>query len=366
MVQSSGNASDFRAIQYDSQKHLSVIFKWQGSIWPQVLPYCIVNVIVLYLKSWYLDPIWEEHGIVVTKYSHTMSVFIVSFFVISRSSMTLKVYNSAQTNLGTMLSNTRTLVSCAAIDTKVDQSISAKEWRNEVAYYSCLLLKICITVITKERLPWELPELSGKIKQQLMEQNSYTGDTRQLCDHLRTKWVEAHRTPSTMSYFLRILLMDEDKRVSEKILNPSTIARCNGLTDALMHGYHAQFRLAMLGFAPFPIIQMARTMMFAWVFTLPFCMQSDPSSLCAHAVIVFFLTYSFIGLETISCQLEDPFDGEDECDLDALGMAEFILEDVYNIIDIVDGPEWAKKVRMKMSEKKSDEGPVEKTPLLDA
>ena len=45
--------------------------------------------------------------------------------------------------------------------------------------------------------------------------------------------------------------------------------------------------------------------------------------------------------------LEDPF-GHDDNDFDNLGLARSVMEDVFAIIDIIDGTDWALKVRDKM------------------
>lgn len=102
---------------------------------------------------------------------------------------------------------------------------------------------------------------------------------------------------------------------------------------------------------PFPLVQMARTFLFFctfptsacalfcldkcdsvmllthslvqfWqdVFTVPFALLSDTSSVYAHCVTIFILTYGFMGLEYVSIELDNPF-GTDDNDFDNLGMA---------------------------------------------
>lgn len=58
---------------------------------------------------------------------------------------------------------------------------------------------------------------------------------------------------------------------------------------------------------PFPLIQMARTLLFLYVFTVPFVMLSDNSSNVAHCFTVFLLTYGFVGLEMVAIELDNPF-----------------------------------------------------------
>lgn len=71
---------------------------------------------------------------------------------------------------------------------------------------------------------------------------------------------------------------------------------------------------------PFPLVQMARTFLFLYVYTLPFALLEDASDAVAHVLVIFLVTYGFVGLETVSIELDDPF-GNDENDFDNLGMA---------------------------------------------
>jgi predicted membrane chloride channel (bestrophin family) len=105
---------------------------------------------------------------------------------------------------------------------------------------------------------------------------------------------------------------------------------------------------------PFPLVQMARTFLFFYIYTLPFALLNDASNPLAHLGVIFMVridyylevlfawcwpfrlsltslllhhrhhrhqvTYGFVGLETVSIELDDPF-GDDENDFDNLGMA---------------------------------------------
>ena len=217
--------------------------------------------------------------------------------------MALNCYHEARDNLFKMMANTRELVSSIAIATKNDQSQSAKEWRNEVAYYSCLLLRLCMAVCDYEDdkiVPWQIPELHGKIKVQLLMRNRIKGHSGKWAHIQRGSEVqEVYRT-----LYLRSAISDQSKKLTQSV-NPLSMVRFNAKIDELMQGYQAQIRLVGLGFAPFPVVQISRTMMFLWVFSLPLAVgSSDNSSLV-------FMTYAFFGLETMSMELENPF-GHDE------------------------------------------------------
>ena len=105
---------------------------------------------------------------------------------------------------------------------------------------------------------------------------------------------------------------------------------------------------------PFPLVQMARTFLFFYVFSFPFALLSDSSSGHVHCIVIFVLTYGFMGLELVSIELEDPF-GDDDNDFDNLGMALTAFEDNYLIINDIDGPEYADKLRAKMFNKVAEE-----------
>ena len=90
--------------------------------------------------------------------------------------------------------------------------------------------------------------------------------------------------------------------------------------------------------------------MFVWVLTLPLSFQASDESTISHCITVFFLTYAFLGLEVLSVELEYPFGSSGgENSLGSMGLAQTIFEDVYAMIDMNDGMEWAQKLRMEMS-----------------
>ncbi len=43
------------------------------------------------------------------------------------------------------------------------------------------------------------------------------------------------------------------------------------------------------------------------VYFLPFAFVMDESSILAHCVVVFFVTFAFIGLEAVAIEVDDPF-----------------------------------------------------------
>ena len=69
---------------------------------------------------------------------------------------------------------------------------------------------------------------------------------------------------------------------------------------------------------PFPLIQMTRTILLFYLYSFPFVFLSDQDParmMIEHCVVVFLLTYGFMGLELVSIELDDPF-GNDPNDFE--------------------------------------------------
>ena len=77
--------------------------------------------------------------------------------------------------------------------------------------------------------------------------------------------------------------------------------------DQYGNSYHQLKKQITIPF-PFPLVQMARTFLFFWVFTIPFALVKDMgSAITANAMTIFFLTYGYIGLESVSIEMDGKF-----------------------------------------------------------
>jgi hypothetical protein len=228
----------------------------------------------------------------------------------------------------------------------------------------------------------------------------------------RDEWDETMRVPIRLAYLLRKSIHLQVTRLSKEMVNPQE-AKILGCVDAFMNGYYGirkflttvsqqcvcnctlvkSFENVVLeNFAnscvllnaahfpdsvvlesqslppshhshsldlttiinytqpvPFPLIQMARTFLFLYIFTVPFVMLADDSGVVPHCFAVFIMTYGFLGLEVVAIELDNPF-GSDENDFDNSGMAENAYEDTYLTILDVDGQKWADKLRKRMDD----------------
>ena len=69
-----------------------------------------------------------------------------------------------------------------------------------------------------------------------------------------------------------------------------------------------------------PLVQMSRTLIFMWVFTLPLALANDIEKPLPLLFVIFFLTFGFIGLELVSIEMDDPY-GLDANDFNVRGLA---------------------------------------------
>merc|ERR1719491_1179874 len=124
-----------------------------------------------------------------------------------------------------------------------------------------------------------------------------------------------------------------------------------GHVTEFTNGYHGLNQLISTPF-PFPLVQMTRTILFVWLFTLPLSLLKDAGIPWEDMIMIFFVTYGFLGLEYVSIELSDPF-GDDDNDFDNLGMAQRVYEDIYMTLRKTDGWKPAESLRNTISKAQS-------------
>ena len=311
----------------------------------------------------------------VSTQGHSFITFIVAFLLISRVATGLARYNTARDCLGTMYRESRELIQHTCVFSSGDTSAKAAQWRHDVAYRCLILLHSVMAVIdfSTDGVPaWEVPELNGKEKQYVMNtlyaDNNSIQSNRRWAHHgqAASDWEESMRVPIRLEYLLCTAIHAQAKTLTEdlglfenKLLGSvgsfmvgydgmrkflttvTSSSSCVSLFARLLsHSYSSQP-------VPFPLIQMARTFLFLYVFTVPFVLLKDQSPLFAHCFSVFLLTYGFVGLELVAIELDDPF-GNDANDLDNGALAMTAYEDIYLTVLDLDGPEWTDKLRVRM------------------
>jgi len=356
-----GNKGDQRegyTVTYDSSSHVKVIFQLWGSVWPKVLPYCLFNVFlsagIQYLAT------AHEINLAISDKGHSFMNLMVAFLIVARVTINIGRYNEARGYLGDMYRETRALMQNVVVLSDQLDNDQVKEWRNLVAYRSNVLLRTAMAVIDYSDPPhlacWELKELSEEEKVEIQKYifcdtgNNQGGMSRWKHGHESTTLYEENmRVPIRMAFKLRqALRLHKQIFVGDNQIEVPQELRLMANVDAFLSGYFGIRKFLTTPF-PFPLVQMARTFLFFYVFTVPFALLSDTSGVYAHCVTIFILTYGFMGLEYVSIELDNPF-GIDDNDFDNLGMAYTTFEDTYLTILNIDGPKWRDELRLKMNE----------------
>lgn len=261
----------------------------------------------------------DDDYLAVSAQSHTFVTLVVSFLLVSRVNTALSRYSSARSSLSIMYRESRELVQSACVFSGASHDLSSKEWRHELAYRSMALLRVVMAVIdfpTTKIAAWEVSELNGAEREDV-ERTIFLNPDLQRLSHSESSeqsvWKETMRVPVRLAYALRKTIHSQNQRVAE----PAHVAlesRLHGSVDAFMQGYYGM-RVFLTTPVPFPLVQMARTFLFLYVFTIPFVLLADKSGLLAHVGAVFVMTYGFVGLELVAIELDNPF-GDDDNDFD--------------------------------------------------
>lgn len=292
-------------VSYDSQSHWSVITQMWGSKWPTVIPYCLFNVGVMIVLTILDYQFKGQYRIEVSTQGHTFLTLVVSFLLVSRVNIGLSRYNAARDCLGIMYRESRELIQTMCVFTADHQTPAAKAWRQELAYRTCLLLRTAMAVVnfpTTREPAWDIAELNGEEREDVKNSILIAPELKDRWSQSPLKvqgvWQETMRVPIRVAYLLRKTIHSQHKR----LVDPMPMTQENRLlasVDGFMNGYYG-IRKFLTTPVPFPLIQMARTLLFLYVFTVPFVMLSDASSPIAHCAAVFVMTFGFLGLEMVS------------------------------------------------------------------
>jgi predicted membrane chloride channel (bestrophin family) len=295
-------------VTYDSSNPLSLLAQKVGSIWPELLRYCILNSFVMAMLH-----ILCAYGIEldISGEGHRYMSVVLSFLLVSRVRTAVKRYYQARQYLENMNKFSVELLHFAIVYTNKDDSLAAKEWRSEVAYMMMILLRSAMAVLDfpSSGVPiLKLSELEGDVLDDL---ECNLPPTRWLHE-VRTEYEENFRIPVRMAYLARKSIRSQEGRVVPAIAVAA---------EAHMHRYlnwcmDAFFGLRKLATTPVPfaLLQMTSTFLWFYIFTVPFALLTDDTgikSAIAHCLEIFIMTFGFVGMEYVAVQMDDPFGGDE-------------------------------------------------------
>ena len=297
-------------ILFNSRNHFEVIFSITGTVWKDVLPFCLVNSIVsitLYILN-ELDVTDFEFD----SSAHRIMGIMVAFLVVSRVNAAYNRFWEARTYVGAALADLRALSAMAASFTNQDVSENAIKWRTVLCDRLIKMIEATKFVVMDSNLTIELLHNTTKSRPEKAE--NYVFDKaspikkskkaqmiRPMGDMVQEHLVAAN--PMSVIPFLHGIITLHSDMLQEPLIIHKEMA-LHQLALSYLFNYQELAKFSAAPY-PFPIAQMTRIFLCVWMFTLPFSMTTfDPFS---TTITIFFITFGFFGLEFVSIELDDPF-----------------------------------------------------------
>jgi predicted membrane chloride channel (bestrophin family) len=208
------------------------------------------------------------------------------------------------------------------------------QWRISLAKRTISILRVVVSILkvpSKKKNIWEESSIAKLERQALLLAVGKSNE----------------RSPLVLALFLRSLIASHIHTISPPLEDPQETC-LHDITNNFISAY-ADLMTQISTPQPFPMVQMTRTFLFAYVFTLPFVLAKDITQASALLFITFFITYGFIGLELSNIEMDDPF-GDDPNDFNVEAIATNAYRDILVLIHDIDGDEATEKVRKSLSE----------------
>jgi predicted membrane chloride channel (bestrophin family) len=210
-------------------------------------------------------------------------------------------------------------------------------WREEVVFRAISLLQMTMKVL-KYRYEME---------------NCWEGESDDVLVDLK-KYFDQHpvkrdldaRIPFILAHHLRKVILDQRTGAfKEANLHVAEELKILSFIDQYVVAWASLNKLQTTPF-PFPLVQMGRTFLFFWIFSLPFVIVKDKMNPTWLMVLMFFITYGFAGLEYVSIELDDPF-GNDPNDFDDENMSKIVVDDMLSLVFKSDGPQSEENLKVR-------------------
>ena len=242
---------------------------------------------------------------------------LVSFLVLNKLYLALDRYMLLRGLLGTACSSLRELHQCALVFTTTTTRQSSSKSNNTD------------TTSEKDTQQWR-QGVRNKISDILESTVRLLKDDDKAAYLSQNECREkAGDDPMVYAQSLRAYIYNTDSVELELMEKINLI----GKIDNYLAAYRELLKIASTPL-PFPMVQMGRTFLFLWIFTMPLALAGLEAQLSAVLIFVFFLTYGYIGLELVSMTLLYPT-GDNINDLNITGMKEATLMGMDNDASLV-------------------------------
>ena len=261
---------------------------------------------------------------------------LVSFFVVSNVSNAINRLWEARGHLGTTLHAAEMLAARAALYSSRETGPTVEIWRTNLKHRLIELVETAMHMVQHENsahfnllLEPLTPEAGGSHGNftSLLDKHGYRNSTllTKVDSFLETK------DPYMLASRLEMAILSNDKYFEE----PLAVVRENdllGRSSAFLDGY---VQLLKFGTTPRPYVttQMGRTMVLVWILGLPFAITNQHAKHIFEALIlVFLVTYGFIGLTMADIELHDPL-GNDPNDLEGERYTKLVIQAIQDYAD---------------------------------
>jgi predicted membrane chloride channel (bestrophin family) len=237
---------------------------------------------------------------------HGLMTLIISYLVVAKVNLSYDRYMNARHAIGHALASLRELNQISMTYTSRTNDV-ARQWRSEGTFKIIDLMDCTIRVIQDEKQAVFLA------RNEFSECKKKSADDPML--HVQALRLHLYKGCYVLEHPLELL----EKMKLVDMLN-----------EYVIH-YRDLLKLASTPL-PFPLLQMARTFLFLYTFTIPFVLRGVVDEAFVAMIFVFFLTYGFVGLELVAMKLMYPF-GDGVNDLNVTGMRDvrWTLESVNDL-----------------------------------
>ena len=284
-----------RDLSYDQSNHILVLLRMYGSVWPQVLPFCLANMfwtLAISLLTKYTPLDLTLHSTA----AHTFMSTLVSFLVVSRSNITYQRFMQARSGLDEMYCACREAVELAALYSTYIDCDGAKQWRHDLAYETIVLLRTAMSAVE-----YQSKDIPSDVDCQQSDVNWCPHD-KYISDFYhseRNPVDEIFRAPVVLAQKVREQVVKQRlKKYLKGKLSVSEENNILGKISSFVKAFQGIKKLMTTPF-PFPLVQMTRWFLFAWVFTLPMVLTDSMKYTIETMIVVFFVTYGFLGIEYV-------------------------------------------------------------------
>lgn len=321
-----------------------ILFQVKGSIWTAVLPYCILNCILMLIVELLAH---YEVRIAFSPSGHGLMTLIVSFLVIQKVNLSYDRYMNARQAMGHALSALREMNQAALTFTQhlPTSNKLASQWRRQIATRTIDLIDCTIRVLKNGH---QACYLAKNVDMEWKTEDEPMLHAQALRNHLYTVNVTIFNESRSQSGTSRQLELFERMKMVD-------------LLNEYIHNYRNLLVCASTPL-PFPLVQMARTFLFLYTFSIPLVLRGVVSELFSALGFVFFLTYGFVGLELVALKLMSPF-GDGTNDLNITGMREATIIGIEKDMQIFGEVAKLRDPRLEYSRQKPQ--PPMKTDVYD-